>query len=259
MGTVAYCAPEQIAHGSADPRSDVYSAGVVLFELLTGAAPYRGESAMNVAYQHVHSRVPAPSSRVRRHVPVRDRRARDRRHRQRPDRPSGRRRRVPRRDRRRPHRSWGCRCGRCPPARAPARPAESPAPILDGRRTPSRRRTDHRRHPGRRRSAGHGARPAPRRATDAAPTRNGRGGVGAAGASIPPPVVIPPPNERAAGKQAAQPAPGDHRRRRPAARRGSGRLHELVLRLRALLEGADPARSQPVRRGQQSSRTPGIG
>ncbi len=65
MGTVAYCAPEQIANGSADPRSDVYAAGVVFFELLTGEPPFRGESAMNVAYQHVHSRVPAPSSRVR--------------------------------------------------------------------------------------------------------------------------------------------------------------------------------------------------
>jgi len=65
MGTVAYCAPEQISRGRADKRSDVYSAGIVLFELLTGAPPYQGESAMNVAYQHVHSRVPAPSSRVR--------------------------------------------------------------------------------------------------------------------------------------------------------------------------------------------------
>jgi beta-lactam-binding protein with PASTA domain len=65
MGTVAYCAPEQISRGRADQRSDVYSAGVVLFELLTGAPPYKGESAMNVAYQHVHSRVPAPSSRVK--------------------------------------------------------------------------------------------------------------------------------------------------------------------------------------------------
>jgi serine/threonine protein kinase/beta-lactam-binding protein with PASTA domain len=65
MGTVAYCAPEQISRGRSDQRSDVYSAGVVLFELLTGKPPYQGESAMNVAYQHVHNRVPAPSSRVK--------------------------------------------------------------------------------------------------------------------------------------------------------------------------------------------------
>ncbi len=65
MGTVAYCAPEQISQGRADQRSDVYASGVVLFELLTGTTPYKGDSAMNVAYQHVHSRVPAPSSRVR--------------------------------------------------------------------------------------------------------------------------------------------------------------------------------------------------
>jgi beta-lactam-binding protein with PASTA domain/tRNA A-37 threonylcarbamoyl transferase component Bud32 len=65
MGTVAYCAPEQIVHGRSDQRSDVYSAAIVLFELLTGAPPYHGDSAMSVAYQHVHSRVPAPSSRIK--------------------------------------------------------------------------------------------------------------------------------------------------------------------------------------------------
>ncbi len=63
MGTVAYCPPEQISRGSADARSDVYSAGVLLFELLTGTPPYSGDSAMAVAYQHVHSDVPAPSVR----------------------------------------------------------------------------------------------------------------------------------------------------------------------------------------------------
>lgn len=63
MGTIAYCPPEQIARGSADARSDVYASGVMLFELLTGTAPYVGDSAMAVAYQHVHSDVPPPSSR----------------------------------------------------------------------------------------------------------------------------------------------------------------------------------------------------
>jgi serine/threonine-protein kinase len=65
MGTVAYCAPEQITRGEADQRTDVYAAGVVLFELLTGRPPFHGQSAMHIAYQHVHGRVPAPSSRVR--------------------------------------------------------------------------------------------------------------------------------------------------------------------------------------------------
>ncbi|MFL6161235.1 MAG: Stk1 family PASTA domain-containing Ser/Thr kinase [Jatrophihabitantaceae bacterium] len=63
MGTVAYCPPEQISRGAADTRSDVYSAGVVFFELLTGRAPYVGDNAMAVAYQHVNSDMPAPSSR----------------------------------------------------------------------------------------------------------------------------------------------------------------------------------------------------
>ncbi|MGN6243633.1 MAG: Stk1 family PASTA domain-containing Ser/Thr kinase [Motilibacteraceae bacterium] len=64
IGTVAYLAPEQVERGVADARSDVYAAGVLLFEMLTGSQPFDGESPIQVAYQHVHSDVPAPSSRV---------------------------------------------------------------------------------------------------------------------------------------------------------------------------------------------------
>jgi serine/threonine protein kinase len=62
MGTVAYCPPEQLSRGAGDARSDVYSAGIVLFELLTGSVPYTGETPMAVAFQHVHADVPKPSS-----------------------------------------------------------------------------------------------------------------------------------------------------------------------------------------------------
>jgi serine/threonine protein kinase len=65
MGTVAYCSPEQISRGRTDQRSDVYSAGIVLYELLAGSPPYKGDSAVNIAYQHVHGRVPRPSTKVR--------------------------------------------------------------------------------------------------------------------------------------------------------------------------------------------------
>jgi len=64
MGTVAYLAPEQVDRGLADPRSDVYSAGIVLYEMLVGAPPYSGQTPMAVAYQHVTSDVPRPSDAV---------------------------------------------------------------------------------------------------------------------------------------------------------------------------------------------------
>ncbi len=62
MGTVAYSAPEQFRRGRTDKHSDVYSAGIVAFELLTGRQPHVGPDAMTVAYNHVHSDVPPPSS-----------------------------------------------------------------------------------------------------------------------------------------------------------------------------------------------------
>ena len=64
LGTVAYLSPEQVERGIADARSDVYAAGLLLFEMLTGSKAFIGDSPIHVAYQHVHSSVPVPSSRV---------------------------------------------------------------------------------------------------------------------------------------------------------------------------------------------------
>ncbi|MEU6216165.1 Stk1 family PASTA domain-containing Ser/Thr kinase [Streptomyces sp. NPDC047022] len=64
LGTVSYLAPEQIEHGTADPRVDVYACGVVLYEMLTGAKPHHGESPAQVLYQHLNDDVPPPSAAV---------------------------------------------------------------------------------------------------------------------------------------------------------------------------------------------------
>lgn len=62
LGTVSYLAPEQIEHGTADTRADVYACGVVLYEMLTGAKPHTGDSPAQVIYQHLNEDVPAPSA-----------------------------------------------------------------------------------------------------------------------------------------------------------------------------------------------------
>jgi eukaryotic-like serine/threonine-protein kinase len=60
-GTVQYLAPEQIRGQPAEPRTDVYAVGVVGYELLTGHAPFSGETSMSIAYQHLSDRIQAPS------------------------------------------------------------------------------------------------------------------------------------------------------------------------------------------------------
>jgi serine/threonine protein kinase len=62
LGSVSYLSPEQVQRGIADSRSDIYSLGIVLFELLTGTKPYQGEDPVQIAIRHVNDRVPAPSS-----------------------------------------------------------------------------------------------------------------------------------------------------------------------------------------------------
>jgi len=62
IGTVAYVPPEQVTGNSAGPRGDVYSAGVMLFEMITGRVPFTGDTPLSVAYQHVNNDVPAPST-----------------------------------------------------------------------------------------------------------------------------------------------------------------------------------------------------
>ncbi|WP_460405568.1 Stk1 family PASTA domain-containing Ser/Thr kinase [Actinophytocola sediminis] len=61
LGTVAYLSPEQVTTGNATSRGDVYSAGILLYEMLTGGTPYTGDNPLSIAYRHVNDDVPAPS------------------------------------------------------------------------------------------------------------------------------------------------------------------------------------------------------
>lgn len=64
LGTAAYLSPEQVTSGIADTRSDVYSTGVLMFELLTGTTPFTGDTSLSIAYQRIHDDVPRPGSRI---------------------------------------------------------------------------------------------------------------------------------------------------------------------------------------------------
>lgn len=64
IGTVAYLSPELVMGRQADARSDIYSLGIMLYEMITGRQPFDGEVPIQVAYQHVNSSVGAPSALV---------------------------------------------------------------------------------------------------------------------------------------------------------------------------------------------------
>lgn len=68
MGSPKYMSPEQVTGARPDARSDIFSLGVVLYEILTGTSPFTGESIHSIMYQIIHFSPPAPS-RINRQVP----------------------------------------------------------------------------------------------------------------------------------------------------------------------------------------------
>ena len=64
LGTAAYLSPEQVGTGDAGPASDVYGVGILAYELLTGVAPFSGDSALTIAYQRMDHDVPPPSAAI---------------------------------------------------------------------------------------------------------------------------------------------------------------------------------------------------
>lgn len=64
LGTIAYLSPELVTRGVADARSDIYAIGIMMYEMLTGEQPFKGEQPMQIAYQHANDSVPPPSRRA---------------------------------------------------------------------------------------------------------------------------------------------------------------------------------------------------
>jgi len=62
LGTIAYLSPELVTRGVADARSDIYAVGIMMYEMLAGEQPFKGEQPMQIAYQHANSSVPTPST-----------------------------------------------------------------------------------------------------------------------------------------------------------------------------------------------------
>ncbi|MGV8885056.1 MAG: Stk1 family PASTA domain-containing Ser/Thr kinase [Microbacteriaceae bacterium] len=62
LGTIAYLSPELVTRGVADTRSDIYAVGIMMYEMLAGEQPFKGEQPMQIAYQHANDSVPTPST-----------------------------------------------------------------------------------------------------------------------------------------------------------------------------------------------------
>lgn len=70
IGSVHYISPEQARGGYSDERSDIYSFGITVFEMLTGKVPFDGDTTVSVALQHIQDEIPAPSTIVPDEIPV---------------------------------------------------------------------------------------------------------------------------------------------------------------------------------------------